>query len=318
MSLIIPKTQILYAPMLGSLGGGSVRGFGRGVGSVDYGYFGPEYDGWAGDRIDINFSNGTVDDDASTNFSWSGLDGFLSSELGYFYSGYSRPQSFVHTRAGVSYTGLPNFYSTGTVDNIHGSTSDHGDRGVTVGYTADKSPVLITGSSSVNATGNIAAFTRDNSRSGKFTFLRTGTLDITTDLTALDWDGTYLLAFSRTTQSIRAYTLPSDTAQSFDLTYTYEWNISTGDLGDGYGGAYLGQDADGYRYVVSQDGNRDVFRWRLDPIGSGTLNATNLGIIVATSTDPVYGQYTLAVDHLNRTLLQGAHNIDGRFSVWQE
>jgi hypothetical protein len=33
MSLIIPKKpQILYAPMLGSLGGGSVRGFGRGVG----------------------------------------------------------------------------------------------------------------------------------------------------------------------------------------------------------------------------------------------------------------------------------------------
>ena len=33
MSFIIPKKpQILYAPMLGSLGGGSVRGFGRGVG----------------------------------------------------------------------------------------------------------------------------------------------------------------------------------------------------------------------------------------------------------------------------------------------
>jgi hypothetical protein len=33
--LIIPKKpQILYAPMLGSLGGGSVRGFGRGVGGV--------------------------------------------------------------------------------------------------------------------------------------------------------------------------------------------------------------------------------------------------------------------------------------------
>lgn len=33
MSFIIPnKPQILYAPMLGSLGGGSVRGFGRGVG----------------------------------------------------------------------------------------------------------------------------------------------------------------------------------------------------------------------------------------------------------------------------------------------
>lgn len=35
MSLIIPKKpQILYAPMLGSLGGGSVRGFGRGVGGA--------------------------------------------------------------------------------------------------------------------------------------------------------------------------------------------------------------------------------------------------------------------------------------------
>jgi hypothetical protein len=37
MSLIIPKKpQILYAPMLGSLGGGSVRGFGRGVGGGKY------------------------------------------------------------------------------------------------------------------------------------------------------------------------------------------------------------------------------------------------------------------------------------------
>ena len=30
MSLIIPKKEILYAPMLGTLGGGSARGFGRG------------------------------------------------------------------------------------------------------------------------------------------------------------------------------------------------------------------------------------------------------------------------------------------------
>lgn len=33
MSLIIPKKEILYAPMLGTLGGGSARGFGRGGGS---------------------------------------------------------------------------------------------------------------------------------------------------------------------------------------------------------------------------------------------------------------------------------------------
>ena len=39
MSFIIPKKpQILYAPMLGSLGGGSVRGFGRGVGGSFFAY----------------------------------------------------------------------------------------------------------------------------------------------------------------------------------------------------------------------------------------------------------------------------------------
>ena len=32
MSLIFPKKEILYAPMLGTLGGGSARGFGRGGG----------------------------------------------------------------------------------------------------------------------------------------------------------------------------------------------------------------------------------------------------------------------------------------------
>ena len=32
MSLIFPKKEILYAPMLGTLGGGSGRGFGRGIG----------------------------------------------------------------------------------------------------------------------------------------------------------------------------------------------------------------------------------------------------------------------------------------------
>ena len=32
MSLIFPKKEILYAPMLGTLGGGSARGFGRGRG----------------------------------------------------------------------------------------------------------------------------------------------------------------------------------------------------------------------------------------------------------------------------------------------
>ena len=34
MSLIFPKKEILYAPMLGTLGGGSARGFGRGIGGV--------------------------------------------------------------------------------------------------------------------------------------------------------------------------------------------------------------------------------------------------------------------------------------------
>jgi hypothetical protein len=34
MSLIIPKKEILYAPMLGTLGGGSARGFGRGAGGA--------------------------------------------------------------------------------------------------------------------------------------------------------------------------------------------------------------------------------------------------------------------------------------------
>ena len=34
MSLIFPKKEILYAPMLGTLGGGSARGFGLGVGGV--------------------------------------------------------------------------------------------------------------------------------------------------------------------------------------------------------------------------------------------------------------------------------------------
>ena len=34
MSLIFPKKEILYAPMLGTLGGGSSRGFGRGGGEV--------------------------------------------------------------------------------------------------------------------------------------------------------------------------------------------------------------------------------------------------------------------------------------------
>ena len=37
MSLIIPKKQPLYAPMLGTLGGGSARGFGRGGGGAPIG-----------------------------------------------------------------------------------------------------------------------------------------------------------------------------------------------------------------------------------------------------------------------------------------
>ena len=39
MSLIIKKPQILYAPMLGTLGGGSLRSFGRGAGGASSGSF---------------------------------------------------------------------------------------------------------------------------------------------------------------------------------------------------------------------------------------------------------------------------------------
>jgi len=60
MSLIIPKTEILYAPMLGTLGGGSLRSFGRGTGGSGGSLtLAQHYAGGTGDGLQtVNF-NGT-------------------------------------------------------------------------------------------------------------------------------------------------------------------------------------------------------------------------------------------------------------------
>ena len=50
MSLIFPKKEILYAPMLGTLGGGSARGFGRGGGGGLYDFTSFIFFGLAGEE----------------------------------------------------------------------------------------------------------------------------------------------------------------------------------------------------------------------------------------------------------------------------
>ena len=320
MSFIVPKKpQILYAPMLSSFGGGSARGFNPGV--VDDGgpYFGPEYDGWTGDRIEIDFSNASINDTSTS--AWASLDGFLSSELGYFYGAYTSPFSYVYTNAGSSYSGAANFYGSTSKTAIPNAPSGQADRGITVAYTGNKSPLLIGGAGGGSA--GIDVFERDNSVIGKFDYLKSGTIDSTDDNTSLNWDGEHLLVFSRETSYLRAYTLPSSKSASFyGLTNTYQWDIPAGTVpntfGSGYGGAYLGMDSSGYRWIVSQTTDRSAHVWKLDPIEDGTFVCNLVQAVTPTTSNPEFGGYSFAVDFANRTLLQGAHNNSGKWSVWQE
>lgn len=320
-SFWMPKKQPLYMPMLGTFGGGSARGFGHGIGGKKaYGYFGAEYDGWEGDRIDIDFSS-FINDTATSP--WDSLDGFVSHNLGHFYAAYGQAAHFVFTNAGTSFSGAANYYSVGDRTNfgIPATNVADIDRGITVAYLGDRTPVLIGGK---NTSGIIGILERDATAAGGFTYHSSGSLsDVNTDLTSLDWDGTHLLAHSRQEAFVKAYTLPNSLSDGFaDLQATYTWtipsNIAPADMDAGYGGAYLGQDDQGYRYYVSQDTSGTLHRWRLDPIDSGTFGIINLGSINASALGTSWYGYSFAVDFKHRNLLQGAHNNEGRWTVWSE
>lgn len=314
-SFWMPKKQPLYAPMLSSFGGGSARGFNPGGGGGFAG-FGVEFDGWTGDLIDINFNVAPIYDPSNPTYSWDGLDGFLSHELGYAYGAYPSPKSFVFSNAGSPYSGNPGFYATGTSTALHNlPTTPEGDRGTTLAYTGNGSPVLIQGS---NSGGGFDVHIRNNAQIGKFSYLKSGSISITTDITSLGWDGEHLIVMPRTSSSILAYTLPNSTSDSFSgLTPTWTWPLGSASTGGGYGGAYLGKDASGYRYCITQEPNKDIYRWKLSPT-SGSLSGVNIGTIPVTTHGQPHGGYSFMVDHKNRKLIQGAHNNTGHFSVWQE
>tara|TARA_Y100000022_G_C13202461_1_gene353409 strand:- start:156 stop:830 length:675 start_codon:yes stop_codon:yes gene_type:complete len=70
MSLIIKKPQILYAPMLGTLGGGSIRSFGRGAG-------GGSTAGFTGNEVgyyNTTFNNATMSWFSAGQYGYYGID----------------------------------------------------------------------------------------------------------------------------------------------------------------------------------------------------------------------------------------------------
>lgn len=277
--------------------------------------FGPEYDGWTGDRIAVASAvQGTTTGDGD----WQGLQGHISHYLGYWLSAYNETSYNVWPNAGTALTStsssaLTNYYNIG-VRNIFSVSQGPSGRGVTIAYLGDETPVFVI------CLANFQALhfyhtngTYIGSRDFSGTDVYDGSSYWNTEWTNVMYDGTGLLLQTRADlNKVFHVTLPSNTSLSNGCVQDYIWDKGTTLSNGGYGGAYLGVDTSGYRWIAFNEssGSSSGAIAKLTPISGSS------GTMTLPQTSMSSANYSAMVDYKNRKLLFGAHNNNGVFYVF--
>jgi len=331
MSLFFPKKEILYAPMLGSLGGGSVRGFGRGIGGGSgANYFGPEYSGFNNDSpiLALINSTGTETDgmDAASN-RWDSLDTFFDFSQNKILGAYNTVSfysNFPYNNNSGTWSGHDAYYSINPANRQdfsgHATSAiEAGGRGITVAYLSDESrtPVVVVGGAGVShdplvANGGLFFFDyATGAFLGRLTFEHSSGSSNRNiqDLSGVAWDGEKLLVVARDAVDTPTYgaeggmlyrfTLPSSIPnlgsinidQEVPLPHKLNYGLSW------YGsGIYMASGKDNF-FGISQI--------ELNFANTSSTLIGGVGKFNTTENSNVFGA---PIDYKNRRLVVGGYN----------
>ena len=335
MSFLIPKKQILYMPMLGSLGGGSVRGFGRGIGGagIGVGYFGPQYSGFDNNSpiIALTSSTGTpaTGVTAASN-RWDSLDTFFDfsgNKILGAYDTVSFYSNFPYNNNNGTWSGSDTYYTidVGTRQDFSGfntSAIAAGGRGITIAYLSDASrtPVVVVGGSGQSQdvnTDNGGLFFFDYASGaflGRLTFEHsTGSSNrVISDLSGVSWDGEKLLVVARGAVDTPTYgaegsmlyrfTLPSSIPNSGSINIDQEIPLPH-KLNYGmswYGsGIYMSSDKTDFKGVSQIE------------LNFANSSSTLIGTAgkFDTTPNPEEAIFSATIDYKNRRLVLGGYNL---------
>jgi hypothetical protein len=336
MSFIIPKKpQILYAPMLGSLGGGSVRGFGRGVGGagIGPGYFGSQYTGFSNDSpiLALTSSTGTeATGVTAANNRWDSLDTFFDfsgSKILGAYNTVSYYSNFPYNNNNGFWSGSDTYYTIaantrGDISGYSASNIAAGGRGITIAYLSDASrtPVVVVGGSgnshdSGNSAGGLFFFNYSTgSFLGRLMFEHStgfSNREIS-DLSGLAWDGEKLLVVGRGAVNTPTYgaggsmlyrfTLPasitnSNASISIDQEVPLPHQLN-------YGLSWYGEGI----YMSADTPYKGVSQIELN-FSSSTSTLIGTAGKFKTTAVPDEATFSATVDYRNRRLVLGGYNL---------
>ena len=308
--MIFPKRpQILYAPMLATMGGGSANGF-RSSGGADYGYWGLDYDGWDGSHLDMTDSERASNYNITTgDTDWNGLQGHLSHYHGRVYKAYPNQtyQSFVGQSSNypnpVTNSSVTSYYNMGGTTTFNSNNTN--GRAMTLAYLGDNTPVFVASYDDSSYPRRLSFW---DATLGSSTYMQhlgyrqmSGSLspnfNFTDNTSQANWntgeyamcmyDGSGLIIKSRSGSYVGPNTwikvdLPSNSNIADGCAAQFYWSIdssltdNTYQTNASYGAAYMGMDNNGYRYIyenyrTNSNGGRIV---RLNPQVEGGTNAS--------------------------------------------
>jgi hypothetical protein len=321
--MIIPKKEILYAPMLGTLGGGSARGFGRGRKGGLQPYFGSHYSGFTNNNpINVLASSTGSASSVGSSERHDALDFFADFANNVVYGGYNTIHKYTNAYPNhtSTYGGNDDYYRVNANNRVdlagatNASLSSNG-RGVTIAYMgASKTPVVLIGAAgdthnTGNSNGGIYFFDLATGNNlGRMVYQHSDGPSVTplADLAGLAWDGTHILAVTRTPIVSPQYPdggvlhrleMPNSVTQNGSLTVANEINIIAPVF---YGLAWYGSGV----YMGDNNNNGYVSKIALD----FDNNSSSLLGPQAQYTMGDANNYSVALDYKNRRLLVGGYN----------
>lgn len=280
------------------------------------GYFGPEYGGWIGDYINISESTGSSEYTGSTSDVPDALDYAVDWSTSTLYGSYNSVSLYPNyaTASSGIYNGNPSFYTySGTRTDLSGHAGSGittSGRGACIAYLSDASrtPVFVAGHSGDLASQGIYIYRLSNGAYlGKLAIQTSFPSFTPSDLAGLAWDGTHVVAISRTkfnatTGVAHRILLPASTAISGNANVTQEVEIPHAVF---YGAAWGGNVSEtiGYLYLTDIDTSTSSSQIEIN-WGASTSQLVGARGRYSLSTS----NYSLSLDTKNRRLVLGGYS----------